>query len=230
MKQIVAIGGGGFMAEPYNPLLDRYIVEQSGKDRPAVCYVPTASGDSIVGIADFFAAYTQLACRPSFLPLFRQTIADLGAHLLAQDVIYVGGGNTRNMLALWRLWGLDAVFREAYQRGILLCGVSAGSVCWFQEGVTDSWAGDLRPLECLGLLEGSNCPHYNAEPGRRPAYQRLVGSGAMLPGYAADDGVALHYRDGALHKIASAKPGAKAYRVERSDGAAKEIVIEPTHL
>lgn len=230
MKQVIAIGGGGFTAEPYNPLLDRYIIEQAGKDRPNVCYLPTASGDSIVGVAAFLSAYTKLPCQPSVLSLFRQTIPDAGAHLLAQDVIYVGGGNTRNMLALWRLWGIDTVLRTAYDRGIVLCGVSAGAICWFEEGVTDSWAGELRPLACLGFLKGSNCPHYDAEPGRRPTYQGLVGSGAMRPGYAADDGVALHYRDDVLYAIVSAKADARAYRLETGDAGVSETVMNPTYL
>ena len=230
-RHIVAMGGGGFSMESRNTRLDDFALSLARrKRRPRVCFVGTATGDSDSYIRRFHEAFPPSRAAATHLTFFERKVSDLKKFVMEQDVIYVGGGNTRNMLALWRLWGLDAVFREAHERGILLCGVSAGSICWFQEGVTDSWAGDLRPLECLGFLEGSNCPHYDGEPGRRPTYQRLVSSGAMRPGYAADDGVALHYRDGSLHMVVGAKPEAKAYRVERVDGVAIETVIHPTYL
>src|SRR5204862_1592526 len=139
-------------------------------------------------------------CEPTHLPLFERTGAELGEIVRAQDIFYVGGGNTANLLAVWRVHGLDSLLRLAYARGAVLAGISAGSICWFEWGVTDSFGPDLASIRCLGLLPGSNCPHYDGESNRRPAYQRLVGE-AMPGGHAADDGVALHYVDGALHRV-----------------------------
>jgi len=130
-----------------------------------------------------------LDCRATHLSLIQPPSADLGAFVFAQDVIFVGGGNTRSLLALWREWGLDAILREAYERGIVLGGVSADMICWFEFGVTDSVPGALTPLKCLGWLPGSACPHYDKEIERRPSFQRLIAEGAIPGGYAADDGV-----------------------------------------
>jgi peptidase E len=146
------------------------------------------------------------------------------------DVIYVGGGNTKSMLALWREWGLDVILREAWQAGVILAGLSAGSICWFEAGVTDSIPGDLTVLPCLGFLPGSNCPHYDGEAARRPAYQRFVAEGEIADGYAADDGVGLHYIGTGLERVISSRPEAKAYRVERHDGRVHETPITPEYL
>jgi len=143
----------------------------------------------------------------------------------------VGGGNTKSLLALWREWGLDSALREFWQAGGVLAGLSAGSICWFEEGVTDSIPGALSPLPCLGFLAGSNCPHYDGEPERRPSYQRLVARGRIADGYATDDGVALHYVGGRLERVVSSRPHARAYRLARSrDGCAAETPIEPVYL
>lgn len=229
-RHIVAMGGGGFSMEPENPLLDRYVLDLARVERPAVCFVPTASGDAESYIDRFHAAFGALPCTPTHLSLFQPPTADLRAFLLAQDVIYVGGGNTRSMLALWREWGLDAILREAWEGGAVLAGLSAGSICWFEQGVTDSIPGDLTVLPCLGFLAGSNCPHYDSEPKRRPSYTRMVASGAIGPGLAADDGVALHYTGAALHRIVSSRPHAMAFRVERADGRAEETPLQPEYL
>jgi peptidase E len=154
-------------------------------------------------------------CRATHLPLFRRQHADVAAHLLAQDVIYVGGGNTPNMLAVWRVHGVDVALRRAYEAGSLLCGVSAGALCWFEGGVTDAFGGPLRCLDgALGLLPGSFCPHDDGDPRRRPTYQRLVADG-LASGFAADVGAALHFIDGALAEVVTSRPHAHAYRVER---------------
>jgi peptidase E len=135
------------------------------------------------------------------------------------------------MLAVWHDWDVASILREAWKRGILLCGSSAGSICWFEEGLTDSIAGDLTRLRCLGFLRGSNCPHYDGEKDRRPAYQRLVGSGQISNGIAADDGVGLHFVGQELHVIVSARPNAGAYRVERvANGSVRESRLEARSL
>ncbi len=208
----------------------RYILDASGKPKPRVCFVPTASGESLPVVLAFYETYARFGLELDVLHFFRRTPQDLRAYLFTFDVVHVGGGNTRSMLAVWKHWGFDAVLREAWERGIVLCGSSAGSICWFEEGLTDSVAGDLLPMECLGFVGGSNCPHYDGEKDRRPSYQRLVGSGAMRAGIACDDGVALHYKDEALHAIVSSRPPARAYRVEQAGGAPKETPLDALAL
>jgi peptidase E len=230
MKQIVAMGGGGFSMEPDNPLLDQYVLNLTHKPHPKVCFLPTASGDAEGYIIRFLQAMMKLNAEPTYLSLLRPTVTDMASFLLSQDVIYVGGGNTKNLLGLWREWGLDAVLREARERGIILAGLSAGAICWFEQGLTDSVPGPLSPLPCLGFLKGSNCPHYDGEAERRPSYQRAIAEGRMLDGIAADDGVALHYVGDELAKVVSSRPHAKAYRVFAADGGAREESITPLYL
>jgi len=224
------MGGGGFSMEPDNLLLDRYVLEQSGKSRPRVCFVPTASGDSVGYIERFYAALRTLDCEPSYLSVFNGPTSDWRGYVLSKDVIYVGGGNTRNLLVLWRDWGLDTIVREAWEKGIVLAGISAGSICWFEEGVTDSIPGLLTPLQCLGFLKGSNCPHYDGEVNRRPSYHRLLKERQIGPGIACDDGVALHYKDGELHRIISSRPNARAYSLAIAGDAVRETELVPDFL
>ncbi len=228
---IVAMGGGGFSMEPRNPLLDRYILSLARNRRPRVAFVGTASGDSPLYAARFLRAFRRFDCRPSLLSLFDPPKEGLAASVGAQDVLYVGGGSTRNLLVLWREHGLDRLLRAAWREGAVLAGVSAGSICWFEEGLSDSVKpGVLRPLPCLGFLPGSNCPHYDGEPLRRPTYRRLVGSGRMLPGLAADDGAALVFRGRALDRAVASRPAARAFGVERIDGQVLESEIETDYL
>jgi dipeptidase E len=230
-RHIIALGGGGFSMEPENHLLDLYVLRQSPGDRPRICFLATASGDSPEYIGRFYRAFAEHPCVPSHLSLFDPPVADIRKLILQQDIIYVGGGNTKSMLALWREWELDHIFREAWERGIVLAGISAGSICWFAWGLTDSIPGSLTPLPCLGFLPGSNCPHYNGEVERRPAYRQAVASGALADGYAADDGVALHFTGTELAGCVSSRPEARAYRVERMpDGDALETPITPVYL
>jgi peptidase E len=229
MKQIIALGGGGFSTEPENPLLDLYILKQSGKINPKVCYVPTASGDADICIKWFYDFFEKQKCQPSHLSLFKPPTRDLEGFLLEKDIIYVGGGNTKNLLALWKEWGLDIILRKAWEQGIILAGISAGSICWFEEGVTDSYGDKLEPLTCLGFLKGSNCPHYDGEVDRRPSYQGFIASNKMKPGIAADDGVAIHYIGQEISKIVSSRPNAKAYKVYY-DKKIKEIELETEYL
>lgn len=224
MKQIIAMGGGGFLMEPENPLLDHYILAQSPKENPKICFIPTASGDSDTAISKFYDFFNDQRCEPSHLSLFKPPARDLEAFVLDKDIIYVGGGNTKNLLVLWKEWGLDVILRKAWEQGIVLSGISAGSLCWFEDGVTDSYGDKLEPIRPLGFLAGSNCPHYDGEEERRPAYQQLVASGAVKSGLAADDGVALHYMGQEFVRAVSSRPAAKAYRVEY-DGEVKETEV-----
>lgn len=229
-RQIVAIGGAGLSVELDNLLLERYILGLTDATSPKVCYIGTASGDSQIGIDRFYDAAGRLACTPTHLSLYKPSTNDLAGLLLDQDVIYVGGGSTKNLLALWREWGVDCIMRAAWERGIILGGVSAGSICWFEQGTTDSLFGPLTPINCLGFLPGSNSPHYDSEPERRPTYHRLIAGGEMVDGYAADDGVGLHFIDGELHAIISSRPDARAYRVQRGGAGVTEKMLMPAYL
>jgi dipeptidase E len=228
VRQIITLGGGGFSMEPANPLLDRFILSRARRCSPNICFVPTASGDSPSYTERFYTAFAEHDCHPTDLQLFKRTISDLRAFVLAQDVIYVGGGNVANLLAVWRTHGLDDVLRDAWERGIVLCGISAGMNCWFEQSVTDSF--DLNQLRALddglGFLQGSGCPHYDGEPQRRPTYQQLVRSGALAAGWAADDGAAVVFADGSEPEVVSSRPTACAYQVRRTvDGVDEQRLI-----
>jgi dipeptidase E len=225
--QIVAFGGGGFSMDPGNPLLDDYVVGLTAVKRPRVCFVPTASGDADHYVVRFYRTFAAMGCETSHLSLFRRdrgaAEGDPGEHLLKQDLIYVGGGSVISLLGTWRAHGIDLALAEAWRRGIVLCGLSAGSLCWFAESVT-AFHGDPQRVEGLGLLPHSNCVHYDGEPCRREEYHRFVGDG-MRPGYAADDNAALHFVGTDLHQAVCSRPGRRGYRVEATEGG--DIVERP---
>jgi dipeptidase E len=229
---IVAIGGGGFAAEPYNPLLDRFVLGLARAEVPRVCFLATASGDSEREVASFYRAFAEHACLPADLALFGRKVGDLRAYLLAHDVIYVGGGNTLSLLGVWRAHGLDAILGDALDAGAVLCGIGAGMNCWFEASVADSFGARLAPLDDgLGFVIGSACPHYDSEEQRRPVYHRLVAAG-FPDGYAADDGAALHFAGSdELAEVVASREGACGYRVERrADGAAVETTLATRYL
>jgi peptidase E len=213
--QIIALGGRGFTSGSRDAALDRYVLAQIGKRRPRVCFVPTASGDSAAYVRRVAAAVKRAGGVSSCLSLFAPPAGDLSTYLCKHDVVFVGGGNTRNLLALWKLWGLDKAMRKAYERGIILSGVSAGAICWFQAGLTDSWTGKYRELDALGWLRGSFSPHFDSEPRRRAIYRRLIHNGTMPGGYAVDDGVALHFVGGKLVRAVSSRRRAEALEIRR---------------
>lgn len=231
MQQIITLGGGGFLMEPDNLALDRYIVQQTGVERPKVCYLGQASAEWAEGTIGFYKAFTELGAIPSHLSLFKPHTADLEAFLMGQHAIYVGGGNTKSMLALWREWGLDRILLKAANAGTVLAGISAGCICWFEQGLTDSIPGALTLLPCLGYLKGACSPHYDGEANRRPSYHTLIGSGSMSAGVAYDDGAAGHYVDGELVRVVSSRPNAKGYQVERTaEGTVNETGLVTTYL
>jgi dipeptidase E len=212
---VITLGGGGFSMEPENPLLDAYILSFARRAQPRVCFVPTASGDAITYVTGFYRAFSRLDAHASDLSLFERDGSDLREFVLEQDVIYVGGGNTANLLAVWRLHGLDAILREALDAGAVLCGISAGMNCWFQASTTDSFGPEIAPLrDGLGFIAGSACPHYDGEPQRRPVYRGLV-DGGFPAGWAADDGAALRFSaNGSFVEAVASRPRARAYRIE----------------
>lgn len=228
-RQIIAIGGGSFMIDADKQRLERYVIAQTGVRRPRVAFLSTATGDADTYVAKFYAAFLKLGCRPTHVPLFART-PDLRKVLLNQDVIFVGGGNTKSMLAVWREWGIPKILREAWRRGTVLTGVSAGAICWFTTGVTDSWAGRLAALPCLGFLPGTCCPHYDGEKDRRPATHRLVGSREASATIALDDGAAAHYVGRTLIRVVSARPKALGYTIRRRGGIAVETPLPVVRL
>lgn len=229
-RHILAMGGG-FLADPENNLhLERYFRDLTSLASPRILFVPTASGDHEPYQLRFFQAFTRLGCRPSVLPFFKRTPQDLEAFVMEHDAIAVGGGNTRSMLAIWRDWGLDAILRKAYDNGTPMGGSSAGSICWFAQGITDSIAGPLTALPCLGFLSGSNCPHYDSETERRPTYQAMVASGQVADGHAADDGVGLHFVDGMFHQAVANRPKSMAWSIRRTPTGVDEQAVEPVRL
>jgi peptidase E len=229
-RQIIAMGGGGFSMEPENPLLDQYVIKQARKPRPSVCFFPHATDDAVRYIFNFYKAFTRFDVRPTYLSLFSPPTVDLESFLSEQDIIYVGGGNTKSMLALWREWKLDELLYKVYQRGTILAGLSAGANCWFQECSTDSLPGQLGVLPGLGILKASFCPHYDGERERRPSLHRMIGEGRMIPGYAADDGAAAHFVNDQLFQAISSRPSAKLYKVYKENGRVVEKSIETQYL
>ena len=208
---VLAIGGGTLL-DP-SSTLEGLLLELAGVARPRVCFLPTATADSAERIELFYDAFRSRACEPSHLKLFGMP-EEPAAHVAAQDVMYVHGGNTANMLAIWRVHGVDRALREVWERGGVLGGWSAGANCWFEDSVTDSFGPTLRELGGgLGFLPGSFCPHYDGEPERRPTYTRLVRDGVLAPGYAADDDAGFHFEGTELHEVVSQRAGARGYRV-----------------
>jgi dipeptidase E len=218
------MGGGGFTAGPEDPALDELVLELTGEPRPRLCLLPTAGGDSEHQIRRFYETYQDRLCEPSHISLFRlgRKPVPLREHLLAQDAIYVGGGSMVNLLAIWRAQGLDAILREAWQQGVVLAGLSAGSMCWFEWGVTTS-SGAPGTAPGLGFLPGSNSVHHDSEPARRPVYYDAVRSHAIPPGWAVDDGAALIFRGSELADVVAARRNARAYEVS----ATGERRLEP---
>jgi peptidase E len=211
-RQIVGLGGGGDSPEQTD-LLYRYVLDLTGRERPRLLYVPTAAADEDSAVVMFYERFARRT-EASTLLTFPYPPSDLRELVLSQDAICVSGGNTANMLAIWRVHGIDQLMREAWEQGTILWGASAGMICWFEQGVTDSFGPQLEAMDCLGFLPGSACPHYDGEERRRPRYRELVGGG-LGEGLAADDGVALHYVGTELQETVSCRPGATAYRVTR---------------
>jgi dipeptidase E len=230
LRQIVALGGGGFSMEPGNPLMDAYLLGLVARPRPRVCFLPSASGDADHYVVRFYRHFGGERCEASHISLFRREhgVEDMRAHLLAQDVVYVGGGSVISLLGVWRAHGLDEILREAWEAGVVLCGLSAGSLCWFTEGVT-AFHGAPQRVEGLGLLPFSNTVHYDGEPDRREAFHGFVAAG-MTGGFAADDGAALHFTGTELHRVVTSKRRARACRVDTVGGEVAETELPGDYL
>lgn len=233
-SHIIAIGGGGFSKfgeySPENSLIEEYVLKQTGKSNPSILFIPTASGEAPKYIIDFYRFFGNLDCKPSHLSLFELPTSDLESFILDKNVIYVGGGNTKSMLALWKEWKLDIYLKKALDSGVVLAGISAGANCWFEDCVTDSIPGDLTALKCLGFIPGSCCPHYDGEKKRRPTYHQLIQNKKISNGIAIDDNVAVHYINHQLEKVVKCKDFGAAYKVYNENNLIKEKRIEATFL
>lgn len=218
--------------EPENQLLDRYCLECTGKTTPKVCFIPTASGDSEEFLSRFEEKFSRYSCVRSHLTFFRKPRVgsilldnNLEQNLLNQDLIYVGGGNTRAMLAVWQEWNLGEILKKAWQSNVLLAGMSAGAICWFDYGGSDStYSGKLSPLPGLGLISGSCTAHYDGESNRRPNFHSLIKSNQLPAGIGIDDGAAVLFKGQQIVEVVASRPEAKAYKVELKNG---EIIEKP---
>jgi dipeptidase E len=230
-RHIVAMGGGGFSMDGDNPLLDDFVLSLARtRTQPRICFIATASGDNDGYIARFHEVFPPARARATHLKFFARTVVDLKKFVLEQDVIYVGGGSTANLLAVWRLHRLDRALRAAWNRGTVLAGLSAGAICWFEHGVTDSFGHRLRRLDGgLGFLHGGFCPHYDGEVARRPALHGLI-RGGFVPTFALDDGAGAHFVGTRLKEIVSSRPKARAFRVTRNRGSVVETPLKVRYL
>lgn len=212
MKQIIVMGGGGFTKKDSDLLLEKYILAQTEKEHPKICFLPQASNESHSYTLKFFEAFLALDAQPSWVSLFGSVEESWKEEILQADVVYVGGGNTKSMIALWKAWGVDHILRQAYDKGIVMAGLSAGMICWFEQGITDSvWP--LGVVEGLGFLKGSGCPHFDSEIERQAVYKNLVASGKASAGLALEDHVAAHFKDGVLYKLITEVPGKRAFQI-----------------
>lgn len=224
MKQIIALGGGGFSMEPENPRLDLYVLAAAQKPKPKICFLGTASGDAESYIQRFYTAFNKLDCTPTHLSLFKGATEDLKSLVFSQDIIYVGGGNTRNMLVLWKEWGLDKILVDAYNSGIVMAGISAGAICWFEQTLTDSIPGRLSLLKGLNLIDAFCIPHFDGEPNRRPETERQIEAGILNgSGWGVDDSCALHFIDGILYKTVSSVETKTAYHYAQAASAPTKL-------
>jgi len=237
MQRILAIGGGGFLMEEGVSPIDRYLLGLAKRDSPRVCFIPTPSGDLPEHLEKFYRAYSTTLCSPSDLSFFRKpaqrsaSLSGFEDHLLSQDIIFVGGGNTKSALAVWREWSLDVVLRKALSSGVILSGMSAGAMCWYEQGLTDSfWGPEYRPLTCLAFLPGGCGVHYSDDPKRRRTLHSAIEASTIKPAIAIDDYAAVLYTDGRVDRVLAWRAGATAYHVTLDNGRAKEIAYASEHI
>jgi dipeptidase E len=223
-KQIIVMGGHGMnLTNPKNLKIHNYLLKASNQKNPKIAFLGTATGDSSNYISLFYSSFSSLECKPSHLELFMINHENWQEYLLSQDIIYVGGGNTFNMLAIWKAWGVDAILKKCYEKGIILTGSSAGSVCWFSGGNSDSFSQTkLYAVNGLGFLPFSHSPHYDGEQMRRPNYQDLIQKGELDSGYGIDDYAGIHFINQKIHKVWTTDEKAGVYFVAKN----KEKVVE----
>ncbi|MDC3323661.1 peptidase E [Gammaproteobacteria bacterium] len=223
-KQIIAIGGGGFGRNPGDGVIEQYILDQTGKEKPNICFIPTATGDNEAYKVNYYSTFSKLNCNPIHLDFFKRT-PDLEQLIPQQDAIFVGGGNTKSMLAVWKDWNLDRLLKDAYEKGVVMSGVSAGANCWFERAVVDSWEEDLRVIDCMGFVKGNCCPHYDEEPQRRPAVKKFLKDGIMESCYSVEGNCALHIKNDDEYLSVDFGKEKNAYIVSIDDDKVKEAAF-----
>tara|TARA_B100000900_G_scaffold374547_1_gene355920 strand:+ start:89 stop:784 length:696 start_codon:yes stop_codon:yes gene_type:complete len=228
-KQIIAIGGGGFGRNPGIGVIEKYILNQSNKEIPNICFIPTATGDDESYKVSYYSTLTKLNCNPTHLDFFKRT-PNLEKLIQKQDVIFVGGGNTKSMLAVWRDWGLDLILKEAYESGTIMSGVSAGAICWFEKGITDSWSNKLNLLDCLSFTEGTCCPHYDEEADRKPALSEFIMNENIDECFAIEGGCALHIKNDVVYKAVSFKQDKNSLVVKKENNKITENILPKISL
>ena len=216
-RNIIAIGGGGFGANPGQGIIEEYILKQTKKKKPNICFIPTATGDNEAYKVNYYATFSKLQCNPTHLDFFKRT-PDLNELISTQDAIFVGGGNTKSMLAVWKEWRLDKLLKKAYKQGTVMSGVSAGAICWFENGITDSWAADLKIMPCMNFIKGTCCPHYDEEPQRKPTVKKLILANKVKNIFAVDGGVALHIKNEKSFKSVVFRKDKNSYEVSSKKG------------
>ena len=223
-KQIIAIGGGGFGRNPGDGVIEQYILDQTGKEKPNICFIPTATGDNEAYKVNYYSTFSKLDCNPIHLDFFKRT-PDLEQLIPQQDAIFVGGGNTKSMLAVWKDWNLDKLLKDAYEKGAVMSGVSAGANCWFERAVVDSWEEDLRVIDCMGFVKGNCCPHYDEEPQRRPAVKKFLEDGIVDSCYSVEGNCALHIKNDDEYLSVDFGKEKNAYIVSIDDDKVKEAAF-----
>ena len=223
-KQIIAIGGGGFGRNPGDGVIEQYILDQTGKEKPNICFIPTATGDNEAYKVNYYSTFSKLDCNPIHLDFFKRT-PDLEQLIPQQDAIFVGGGNTKSMLAVWKDWNLDKLLKDAYEKGVVMSGVSAGANCWFEKAVVDSWEEDLRVIDCMGFVKGNCCPHYDEEPQRRPAVKKFLEDGIVDSFYTVEGNCSLHIKNDDEYLSVDFGKEKNAYIVSMDGDKVKEVAF-----
>ena len=223
-KNIVAIGGGGFGRSLGSLEIEKYIISLISKKRPKICFIPTASGDSSLYKLNFYRAFSRLDCITSHIDFFSRT-ENLEEKVLNQDVIYVGGGNTKSMLAVWKEWNLNNILQNAYEQGIVMSGVSAGAICWFEKGITDSFANELNIIDCLGIVDGIACPHFDEEKEREPYVNDVIQREIIESCICIEGNCALHIKNDCEYSSIDFGNGKKCFRLTKDNNNLKKEIL-----
>jgi len=223
-KNIVAIGGGGFGRSLGSLEIEKYLISLISKKRPKICFIPTASGDSSLYKLNFYRAFSKLDCITSHIDFFSRT-ENLEEKVLTQDIIYVGGGNTKSMLAVWKEWNLANILQNAYEQGIVMSGVSAGAICWFEKGITDSYAEGLNIIECLGIVDGIACPHFDEEKEREPYVNDIIQREIIESCICIEGNCALHIKNNFEYCSVDFGNGKNCFRVTKEKNNLKKEIL-----
>ena len=224
-RNIIAIGGGGFGRNPGDGVIEQYILDQANVEKPNICFIPTATGDNEAYKVNYYSTFSKLNCNPVHLDFFKRT-PNLEKLISEQNAIFIGGGNTKSMLAVWKDWGLDDLLHKAYKNGVVMSGVSAGANCWFESAVVDSWADDLQVINCMGFVKGNYCPHYDEEPQRRPSVKKFLEDKVFDSCFSSEGNSALHIKNESEYLSINFGKEKKSYKVSLVNGKVMEVPFE----